>query len=524
MEKADVLIIGSGIAGLFLSYKLAQGNSKLRVVLLTKGLLTDSNSRYAQGGISGVVTKDEGELGSHIQDTFLAGGNLNEKETVETVIRSAKNVIEDLINIGVEFDRDALGKFHFALEGGHSVARILHTQDKTGEVIITKLIEKVKTFSNIEIIENAKVVKLLDVTYLKNFVKEGVQNIEESENECLGLMYYSQLKKKIYPIFAKKTVLCTGGLGQIFSNTTNPKVATGDGLFLVDEVGVKTKFLRYIQFHPTTLPGIGKGFERGETNYLLTEALRGAGAKVVDNKNNRFLFDYDSRGELATRDIITKAMYAYTSKLKISNVFLDLRGIPTKELETRFPTVLAKLKNSGFSPDHQLIPIVPAAHYQCGGVITDLNGQTSLKNLYAVGEVAYTGLHGSNRLASNSLLEASVFAQRAADHILEHINEKSNYSYKDFEMPKIKIYTQRKVRAIKLRDLLKKLKRQFTLVYQSGDIKKIKKFLVSLKLTRQKINAKIKLGTIDPQLFEIRVFLSVTVQILEDLTTPANTD
>lgn len=437
MRYTDVLIVGSGIAGLCTAIKLAKLCPDKSILIITKSKAENCNTYYAQGGVATVVDKINDSFEKHIQDTLLSGGGLCNEDVVSHVVKSAPSCIAELIDWGVEFDC-VEHYFHLGLEGGHSASRILHHKDKTGAEIEVKLLRYATTFSNIEIGEYLQSIDLC---------------MNETHTDCCGMNVLDIRFGKVYNILADQIILATGGCGYIFLNTTNPDVATGDGYAIAKKAGARLKDLRYIQIHPTA-------FAFGDTRkskYLLSEALRGFGAHITDESGYRFLFQYDDRGELATRDIISSAIFDYMRLNSLSHVYLDLRHIDSQVLQQQFPNILQRLVQEGYRLQHDLIPIIPSVHYQCGGIVVDNSARTSIGNLYAVGEVASTGLHGANRLASNSLIEAVVFAFAAATDIsnLHPSNTVSypihSYSVTDIEASQFK-WTQ--LSALKLRTMM----------------------------------------------------------------------
>ncbi|GGH47237.1 L-aspartate oxidase [Mangrovimonas yunxiaonensis] len=395
MMKTDVLIIGSGIAGLSFALKLAERTPNLAITLVAKTNHFESNTKYAQGGIAAVMDNVKANFESHISDTLKAGKGFSNVETVRMVVEKAPKRLEELITWGVPFDKTVSGDWDYGLEGGHSVARILHHKDQTGFVMEKALLDRLSSYPNIVCLPQLFATNLL--------VEDG---------RCYGAQFLNEANQSL-TITAKITYLATGGSGQVFSKTTNPVVATGDGVAIALRAGAEVAHMAFYQFHPTTLA------VPGNPMFLITEALRGFGAHLINHKGERFTFKEHPDGELATRDVVSKAIF---NELKNSNqdcVWLDCRHLDPEALETRFPTIVERCKQNGIDVFTAPIPIVPAAHYQCGGVKVNQYGQTSIKGLYANGECAATGLHGSNRLASNSLLEAVVFAHEAAVTVIK---------------------------------------------------------------------------------------------------------
>jgi L-aspartate oxidase len=406
-HEVDFLIIGSGIAGLSYALKVAPYG---KVIIVTKNDAEESNTRYAQGGIAAVMyTPDTYE--KHIQDTLIAGAGLCNEKIVRLTISESTERIEELIKWGTKFDKNIAGKYDLAKEGGHSEYRVLHSKDNTGKEIVRALLEQAEVHPNIEILENHFAVDLITQHHLGKIVTKKTPNIT-----CFGAYVLNPETNIIDTILAKTTLMATGGLGNVYLTTTNPPIATGDGVAMTHRSRGKIENMEFIQFHPTSLYN---PLERQA--YLITEALRGFGAilRTVDGKE--FMSKYDKRKELAPRDIVARAV---DNEMKISgddHVFLDCRHIDKNELINHFPNIYAKCLSVGIDMTKDMIPVVPAAHFSCGGIKTDEFGKSSIRNLYAVGECACTGLHGANRLASNSLLEAVVFAHRASTDAIAKI-------------------------------------------------------------------------------------------------------
>lgn len=387
----DFLVLGSGISGLIFALKVA---AKGKVLILTKKESAESNTNYAQGGIASVLSpKDSPE--KHIEDTLKAGDGLCNKHAVEIMVNEGPQRIKELESLGVRFARNPNGSYNLRREGGHSLARVAHVGDYTGFKVEKTLLDRVRSHPNIRIMQNVFVAELI--------VRDGT---------CYGV--YVLEDNKLVPVTAGLTFLATGGAGQVYRYTTNPTIATGDGLAMAYRVGAEIANLEFVQFHPTTL----YGYEIEGRNFLLTEALRGEGARLMTRDGRHFMKDYHPQGELAPRDIVSRAIYMEMQKYNLPCVYLDLSSIPKERLSESFPQITTTLWQLNINIPDDPVPVIPAAHYLCGGVKTDVWGRTNIVNLYAAGEVACTGVHGANRLASNSLLEALVFASRAAEHVL----------------------------------------------------------------------------------------------------------
>lgn len=407
--RTDYLVIGSGLAGLFFSLKAARNH---KVLLITKAYKQDSNTWYAQGGIAGVFGDDD-SIENHVHDTLIAGDGLCDEKIVRIVAGEGPERIQELMQLGVRFDRSPDGELELGMEGGHSHHRILHNKDATGQEISRALLMAAGNHPNITIVEHLFAVDLLTQHHLGVYVNRGHPNIT-----CFGVYALNTETHKVHKILAKVTVLASGGSGNVYSSTTNPPTATGDGIAMALRAKARIADMEFYQFHPTALYDPGSS-----PSFLITEALRGKGAYLRDfHKKERFMNRYDSRLELAPRDIVARAI---DNEMKLSgspHVWLDARHIPLEDLIHEFPTIYKKCLSKGIDLSNELIPVVPAAHYQCGGIDVNENGQTSILHLYAIGECSCTGLHGANRLASNSLLEAIVFAHRAFDVSSDQIN------------------------------------------------------------------------------------------------------
>lgn len=402
--KTDVLIIGSGIAGLSLAIKINRLNQDLKIRIVTKADAIECNTRYAQGGIAAVMNKLKDSFENHVQDTLDCGKGLCDRDVVEMVIRQAPERIQELLDLGVSFDNNGTNALDLGLEGGHSQPRIVHAKDKTGFEIEKVLLEHVRQCEQIFLEDNTLVADL----------------VTEEENgiiRCNGVDMYDSASGKLITLSARVTVLASGGCGQVYLNTTNPVIATGDGYAIAKRAGAELKNMRFMQFHPTSLYF---GLDQ-PVSFLISEAVRGFGAHLVDADEKRFLFTYDERGELATRDVISAAIFKHLEFTKKECVYLDLRHLDSKAVAKAFPLIYSELQKLKYNIQYDLIPVIPSAHYECGGVMVNKFGQTSIPDLYALGEVSCTGLHGANRLASNSLLEALVFANNAAHSITKQI-------------------------------------------------------------------------------------------------------
>ncbi len=408
-KEYDFLVIGTGVAGMSYALKVAAYGT---VCIISKTVAQESNTYYAQGGIA-AVTNLQDSYKKHIDDTIIAGDGLCNEEIVKLVVSEAPERIKELINWGADFDKNSDGDYDLAREGGHSEHRILHHKDNTGEEIQLSLMEQINQHASITVLNHYFAIDLITQHHLGHHTSRY-----QSDIECYGIYALDIRTKNVLTILAKTVFLATGGIGNIYHTTTNPTIATGDGLAMAYRAKSLIENMEFVQFHPTALY-----YPSERPSFLITEAIRGFGAVLRTKDKKTFMHKYDQRGCLAPRDIVARAI---DNELKLSGdeyVFLDCTALDANELTAHFPNIYAKCKSLGIDITSDYIPVVPSAHYVCGGVITDKNGKTSIRNLYAAGEVASTGLHGANRLASNSLLEAVVFSHRAAKHAISVLPE-----------------------------------------------------------------------------------------------------
>jgi L-aspartate oxidase len=404
MQQFDVLIIGSGLAGLSLALRTAADK---KICLVSKRKINDTASNWAQGGIAAVLNDDD-SIEAHIQDTLIAGAGLCDSAVTKKVVEHGKETVEWLIKQGVSFTREQDNSgYHLTREGGHSHRRVIHSADATGHAVQTTLAEKVRQHPNITLLENHIAVDLITTRKVKDTDAQLFNS-----NACLGAYVLDNNTGKVITIGAQNTVLATGGAGKVYLYTTNPDISTGDGIAMAWRAGCRVANMEFIQFHPTCL------FHPHAKSFLISEIVRGEGGLLKLPDGTRFMPEHDPREELAPRDVVARAIDFEMKKRGLDCVYLDISHKSLAFIQEHFPNIYRRCLELGIDISKTPIPVVPAAHYTCGGVMTDDKGRTDINNLYAIGETACTGLHGANRLASNSLLECLVFGQAAADDIL----------------------------------------------------------------------------------------------------------
>ena len=496
-SEYSVVIVGSGAAGLFAALKISnQISLPDGILLITKSELGESNSKYAQGGIVGVLHQNpKDNVVSHVNDTLKAGAGLSEENVVKYISELSDEVVNDLINYGVDFDKDSFGNLNFTLEAAHSIRRILHVGgDATGKGIVDALINKIRQDSNITIMENSIAVELL----------------VNSDNESKGLILYNALTNEHEIVYSNAVVMATGGVGQVYKYTTNPDGATGDGIDLAYNAGAIVQDMEFIQFHPTALAISPTSKNR----FLISEAVRGEGAKLVNSSGQEFMSKYHDKRELAPRDIVTRAIFNEMQTSHLPNMFLNATIIDHTKLANRFPTISKRCRDNGIDINSAPIPVAPAAHYTMGGIKATTEGRTSIRGLYAIGEVASTGLHGANRLASNSLLECVVCAYELADY-LSFANLETPKKIDSSIMDKIELYSKPISDAdYDISELKSKLK---TIMWDNaGIIRSEEKLLeAKAKIEELKKNFKRNRKCVDISEYEYRNMLTVASIIVE---------
>jgi len=497
--KTDFLVIGSGIAGLTYVIKIAEQFPDKKVIVVTKSSETESNTQYAQGGVA-IVQKATDSFEKHVQDTLRAGDGLCDEEVVRTVISEGPNCLADMIGWGVDFDTDSDGELDLGKEGGHSENRVVHHKDITGAEISRAMITRLKKLKNIEFLSHHFVVDLISDHHLK-------KDLPESKTTCYGAYVICEKEGKTITISSKITVLASGGIGQVYGHTTNPVIATGDGIAMAYRIKARVKDIEFIQFHPTALYATDT-----TPAFLISEAVRGFGAKLRDKTGKEFMYKYDERGALASRDIVARAIDAELKNTGENFIYLDCTHLDEEKFSKHFPNIKEKCKSFGLDVHRNYIPVVPAAHYVCGGVQVNQNGQTSIQNLFACGECSQTGLHGANRLASNSLLEAFVYADKCASKSFELIN---NIDFKS-EIPEWNSEGTTDPKEMILishnRNELQQIMRDYVGIVRSNQ--RLERAHKRLHLLYEETETLYRTTTISPQLCELRNMITVAYLIV----------
>jgi L-aspartate oxidase len=502
--QTDFLVIGSGIAGLTYALKVAAHCPDKKVTILTKTQSDETNTKYAQGGIAGVMDTDHDSFEKHIEDTLIAGDGLCNKHIVEIVVKEGVERIEEIIEWGARFDKESDGDFKLGKEGGHSEFRILHHKDVTGKEMERALLAAIAKRKNIQLISHCFVLDIITQHHLGYLVTKSTPDIE-----CYGVYVLNLGTNKIEKILSRITLLASGGNGQVYRSTTNPAIATGDGVAMVYRAKGRIENMEFIQFHPTALyePGI-----RGQ-NFLITEAVRGDGGILRNHAGEAFMEKYDKRKDLAPRDIVARAIDNEMKVAGTENVFLDCRHFSKEKFIEHFPNIYEKCLSIGIDITKNMIPVAPAAHYSCGGIKTDEYGRTSVKNLYAAGECASTGLHGANRLASNSLLEAMVFAHRSFLDAVKQIDEvQFNKNIPDWKAdgtnaPKEMILITQSVKELKL------LMSDYVGIVRNNE--RLHRAMKRLDLLFTETEALYQKTIVSPQLCELRNMITVAYLIVK---------
>lgn len=506
--QTDFLVLGSGIAGLTFAIKTAQRLPDKEILVLTKTNDDESNTRYAQGGVAAVWNLQTDTYDKHIADTLDAGAGLCKEEIVRIVVEEGPECVREIIDWGARFDRsNGSSAYDLAREGGHSEHRILHYKDLTGWEIQRALLEEAARHPNIRILEHFFALDLITQHHLGRMVIRVTPDIE-----CYGCYALNKTNGQIETIISRVTVICTGGAGQAYKATTNPIIATGDGIAMVYRAKGRVENMEFVQFHPTAL------FDPGGDNpaFLVSEAVRGFGGILRDAQEREFMLEYDPRGSLAPRDIVARAIDAEMKKQGADCMYLDCRHLDREAFVAHFPTIYDKCRSIGIDPMERMIPVAPACHYLCGGIRVDAMGRTSIRRLYAAGECASTGLHGANRLASNSLLEAMVFARRIAEDVCAIADDCPimqgipDWNAEGTTDPKEMVLITQGIKE------LKEIMSYYVGIVRSN--LRLKRALDRLYLLYQETEELYRDATISPQLMELRNLISIAYLITRSAT------
>ncbi|TNJ45343.1 L-aspartate oxidase [Tamlana fucoidanivorans] len=495
----DYLVIGSGVAGLTFAVKLAEKFSDKKVVIVTKASEDESNTKYAQGGVAVVLNKEEDSFRKHINDTLVAGDGLCDTDVVKMVISEGPDRLKELLLWGANFDINDAGKFDLGKEGGHSEYRIVHHKDITGYEIERALLAKAHELQNITILPHHFAIDLV--------TNHHIEGANPNELVCYGAYVFNQKEEEIFTIRANSTLLASGGIGCVYGHTTNPKVATGDGIAMAYRAKAKIKDMEFVQFHPTALYDSSVG-----SAFLISEAVRGFGAYLRNKSGHRFMPDYDDRAELASRDIVSQCIDTELKKTGDTHVYLDCTHLDMEAFIKHFPNIYEKCLEYHIDIKTDWIPVVPASHYLCGGIEVDKNGKTTIKNLFACGECTRTGLHGANRLASNSLLEALVYAHNIYKYALEGTNQSTNVIIPDWDdkgtvIPKEHILVQHNLKQVQA------IMRDYVGIVRSH--KRLKLAVKHLDVIYEEVEALYKTSKISTSLCELRNMLNVAHLIVK---------
>ncbi len=492
--KTDYLIIGAGIAGLSLSIRLAEKYPDKAIIVITKSDVTTSNTQFAQGGIAVVTDRKADSFDDHIQDTLICGGGLCNNEVVEIVITEGPQRLKEMIEWGARFDKDKEGHFDLGKEGGHSVHRVVHHKDQTGREMVSAMLKYIENITNIELLSHYFALDLI------------VQ-----DNQCFGAEVLNEKSGNIELYRANHTILASGGIGQIYGLTTNSEIATGDGIAMAHRANAKIQDMEFIQFHPTALYS-----EKMDTTFLISEAVRGFGATLKTRNGERFMEKYDVRLELAPRDIVSQSIDIELKKNGDTNVFLDCTHLDVDAFKKHFPMIYDQCKSIGIDIAHDWIPVAPSQHYVCGGVSVNQNGESSIANLFVCGESAHTGLHGANRLASNSLLEALVYSNRIFKYLIDSSSHNTSsivYSEVNYTANKEQLTSTNNNSLDHLKKTLQStMMRYVGIVRKESELHEAKKKLIALK---NQVAELMSTNTFEKALVELRNMIDVSLIIVE---------
>ena len=491
MIQTNYLIIGSGVAGLTFAIKIAEQFPDKKITIVTKANENESNTRYAQGGIAIVTDKTEDSYEKHIQDTLICGDGLCDESVVEMVITEGPKRLKELIEWGAKFDKNTEGTLDLGKEGGHSENRVVHHKDQTGQEIQRAILNQVHQKENITVLDYHLAIDLIT-----------------ENNRCLGAYVLDQKTKEVLTFQSEFTLLATGGIGHLYGHTTNPVIATGDGIAMAYRANAVIKEMEFIQFHPTALYDASTG-----TSFLISEAVRGFGAYLRTKNGHRFMPDYDSRGDLASRDIVSQSIDLELKKTGDECVYLDCTHLDLEGFIKHFPMIYERCKSVGIDIAKDWIPVVPAQHYLCGGIVVDKNGKTSVENLFACGECSRTGLHGANRLASNSLLEALVYSDKIYHYLADTSFEKSQFigtvsDWKVTKKPEINPdYVAETKAALQLL-----MRQNAGIVRNDADLLKAKERLSHWK---NEVEENIKNHNVSAELYELQNMIAIGILIVQ---------
>ena len=491
MIQTNYLIIGSGVAGLTFAVKIAERFPDKKVTIVTKANENESNTKYAQGGIAIVTDKAEDSYEKHIQDTLICGDGLCDESVVEMVITEGPKRLKELIEWGAKFDKNTEGTLDLGKEGGHSENRVVHHKDQTGQEIQRAILSQVHQKENITVLDYHLAIDLIT-----------------ENNRCLGAYVLDQKTKEVLSFQSEFTLLATGGIGHLYGHTTNPVIATGDGIAMAFRANAVVKEMEFIQFHPTALYDASTG-----TSFLISEAVRGFGAYLRTKNGHRFMPDYDSRGDLASRDIVSQSIDLELKKTGDECVYLDCTHLDLEGFMKHFPMIYEHCKSVGIDIAKDWIPVVPAQHYLCGGIVVDKNGKTSVENLFACGECSRTGLHGANRLASNSLLEALVYSDKIYHYLADTFSGQSQFigtvsDWKLTEKPEINPFYVTKTKS----ELQLLMRKNAGIVRNDADLIKAREKLSSLK---NEVDDNIKNYNVNAELYELQNMITIGTLIVQ---------
>ncbi len=505
MIYTDILVIGSGISGLSYALKVAQERPDAKITIITKSDDEESNTKYAQGGVAVVTNFEKDSFEKHIEDTLRAGGGLCKREVVEIVIKEGPQRITEIIEWGVNFDKNSNDVYDLGREGGHTENRVIHHKDITGAEIERALLDAINKLENTQLLNHHYVIDLITEHHIPN------EPFDKYSLNCYGAYVLDLKTQQVKKMSAKITLMATGGCGHVYKNTTNPIIATGDGIGIAHRAKAKISNMQFIQFHPTAFYS-----NRSGQLSLISEAVRGFGAKLRTATGEPFMHKYDDREELASRDIVARAIDSEMKLLGDDYVCLDCRSLNKEEFLKHFPNIYQQCLDQGYDMFKDLIPVVPACHYLCGGIDVDTFGQSTIKNMFAVGECSNTGLHGANRLASNSLLEALVFGHRAAIKTVERLNE-DQFNY--VNLNKVPEWDEKGLTVNEEMVLLSYLRKQLQALM--SDLVGIVRSNSRLQLAKQKeeeiyraVKEIYNFSFLSPQLSELRNLVSVAYLII----------